>query len=247
MPDINSKLFEYKLIGNGEKNIVFINGFRMNFDSWNQVYPKIAEDHRVLLFNRYGVGKSSKAELKQTGKTVVEEIHKFLSKLEMQPPYIFVAHSLGGIFANLYARTYPDEVSGVVFVDAPHPLEVEEQNEFKPPSVVRAINDGIKNIEKLFDRLKYSEDECIEKTISQLLNAAPFPNIPIAVVSGTKKMPFVPEKAFEIHQRYQSKLLDLSKHSKHYFCDGSGHFPQVTEPEIVVSAIIGTANETQNS
>ena len=244
MTDINKKLFEFKLIGSGEKNIVFVNGFRMKFDSWNKVYPKISEDYRVLLFNRHGVGKSSKAEIKQTGIAVVEDIHKFLSKLEIQPPYIFVAHSLGGIFANLYARTYPNEVSGMVFVDAPHPLEVEEQNKFKPPSVVRAINDGIKSIEKLFDRLKYSEDECIDETISQLLNTAPFPNIPIAVVSGTKKMPFVPEKAFEIHQRYQLKLLDLSKHSKHYFCGGSGHFPQVTEPEIVVSAIIGTANET---
>jgi hypothetical protein len=31
---------------------------------------------------------------------------------------VLTAHSLGGLFAHLYARTYPDEVRGIVFVDA---------------------------------------------------------------------------------------------------------------------------------
>jgi pimeloyl-ACP methyl ester carboxylesterase len=31
---------------------------------------------------------------------------------------VLTAHSLGGLFARLYARTYPDEVRGIVFVDA---------------------------------------------------------------------------------------------------------------------------------
>ena len=247
MSHINQNQLEYKLIGNGEQNVVFLNGFRMNFDSWNQVYTDISKSHRVLLFNRHGVGKSSKAALQQTGRVVVEEIHNLLSKLTIRPPFLLVAHSLGGIFANLFARTYPNDVSGVVFIDAPHPLEVAEQNRFKPPLIVRALNDGLKYFERLFDRLKYSEDECIEVTVNQIQNSAPFPNVPIAVISGTKKMPFVPEKAFKVHQRYQSELLGLSKHSRQYLCNESGHYPQVTEPDIVISAIIDTANETKNS
>ena len=245
--DIDRNQFEYKLIGNGEQNVVFLNGFRMNFDSWNKVYPNISKDHRVLIFNRHGVGSSSNAVLKQTGEVVVEDIHKLLLKLNLRPPFLFVAHSIGGIFANLFARIYPNDVSGVVFIDAPHPLEVAEQKQYKPPFIVRAINDGLKNIERIFDKLKYSEDECIEETVSQIQNADSFPNVPIAVVTGTKKMPFVPEEAFKVHQRYQSKLLGLSKYSRHYLCNKSGHFPQVTEPEIVIAAIIDTANETKNS
>jgi len=32
--------------------------------------------------------------------------------------YILVAHSLGGIFVRLYAAAYPDEVIGLILVDA---------------------------------------------------------------------------------------------------------------------------------
>jgi hypothetical protein len=70
--------------------------------------------------------------------------------------------------------------------------------------ILNTINNGLKIIEKLFDKFKYSEDECdecIEETAAQIKSAGKFPHIPIAVVSGTKKMSLVPEKAFEIHQR----------------------------------------------
>ena len=33
-------------------------------------------------------------------------------------PYVLAAHSLGGLFARLYASTYPDDVVGMVLVDA---------------------------------------------------------------------------------------------------------------------------------
>jgi pimeloyl-ACP methyl ester carboxylesterase len=32
-------------------------------------------------------------------------------------PYVLVGHSLGGLFARLYASTYPDEVIVLVLVD----------------------------------------------------------------------------------------------------------------------------------
>ncbi|MCG8428496.1 MAG: alpha/beta hydrolase [Chromatiales bacterium] len=247
MPKVDSSHLEYKRIGSGGANVVFLNGFRMNFESWDKVYPEVATNHNVLLFNRRGVGSSPKATVVQTGHGIVEEIRALLSRLALDPPYLFVGHSLGGIFANLYARLYPDEVLGVVFVDAPHPLEIAEQKKHKPPLIVRTLNEGVKAIEKLFDKFKYSEDECIEQSVFQIQNAASFPNVPVAVVSGTKKMPFVPETAFEVHQHYQTKLLDLSSHSKRYLCENSGHFPQITEPDKVALAILATLSDALRS
>lgn len=237
--------FEYRKIGAGERSIIFLNGFRMKYDSWGDVYNNLPEGYSILLFNRLGVGSSSKARVRQTGSVVVNDVHGFLSRLEMKAPYLFVAHSLGGIYANLYARTYPNEVSGVVFVDAPHPSEVIEQHAFRPPLILDAINEGVKNIEKIFDKFKYSEDECIDETISQIQASGLFPNVPVAIVTGKKKMPFVPQAAFDTHLAFQMELLELSARSKHYLCNNSGHFPQVTEPEIVVEAIIDTVDEIE--
>jgi len=149
------------------------------------------------------------------------------------------------ITPNLYARTYPNNVSGVVLIDAPHPSEIAEQRCFKAPLILRMINEGVKRIEKMFDKFKYSEDECIEETVSQIENSVSFPNLPVAVLSGTKKMPFVPQAAFENHLRYQAELLYLSNNSKQYICCESGHFPQITEPEIVINTIIETAGEAK--
>lgn len=229
--------FEYDLRGSGPVTVVFLNGFRMPYTNWDKVYPALAESCQVLVFNRPGVGKSVKATEPQTGATVVSGIQQLITGLNIKPPYILVAHSLGGIFANMYARTFKNEVAGIVFVDAPHPYEIAVQQQVEPPWILRAVNNGVKAIEKLADRYKYSEDEYIEETVSQLERSGEFPEIPIAVVSGTKKMPFVPEEAFNIHLNYQEKLLELSPVSRHYPCHSSGHFPQVTESDKVLEAI----------
>ena len=112
------------------------------------------------------------------------------------------------------------------------PQKAKQQHNF-----VLAINDWLKSIERIFDGYKYSEDEKIAETITQVHQASGFPKIPLAVVSGTKKMPFVPEKNFELHLQFQKELATLSSNSKHYTAEASGHFPQITEPEIVLAAI----------
>ena len=237
MVDTNESELEYKIIGSGVKTIIFFNGFRINFKSWDKVYPEISTHYRVLLFNRLGVGSSAKATTEQSGKVVVDKMEKLFLELDITPPYFLVAHSLGGVFANLYACTRPQNISGIIFVDSTHPLEIIKQKKFKSPLLLQLINDGVKNIEKLFDKYKFSEDECINETLAQIQNSNSFPDIPIAIVSGTKKMPFVPEESFDIHLSYQKMLLELSNYSARYLCEKSGHFPQITEPEIVVKAI----------
>jgi pimeloyl-ACP methyl ester carboxylesterase len=237
---LNDLIVEYSLKGEGNRSIVLINGFRMPLDSWNMLYPSIEKLGKVFAYNRFGIGNSSKAMSDQTGTTVVETLRHLLKVVDLSPPYVLVGHSLGGLFINLYARMYPEEVSGIVFVDATHPDEPKGQNELQEHNFVNfvlAINNWLKSIERIFDKYKYSEDEKIDETINQVNNAGSFPQIPLAVVSGTKKMPFVPERNFEIHLQFQKELVTLSPNSKHYTAEGSGHFPQITEPEIVLAAI----------
>lgn len=48
----------------------------------------------------------------------VEDLHRLLAAAEVPGPYVLVAHSCGGMIGQLYARTYPDDVIGLVLVDA---------------------------------------------------------------------------------------------------------------------------------
>lgn len=230
-----------------QRPVVFINGFRMPLSNWSKVigYLRSKDDSSAFFsYNRPGVGRSSKADEPQTGNVAVEDIHTVLQCAGITEPVVLVAHSLGGIFANLYAREYPSMVAGLVLVDAPHPDEILEQKSLKVPVVLNALNNGLKFIEKMFNPYKFSEDEQILTTLEAFRNAPPFPSIPIVVITGTKKMPFAPERAMEIHQRYQTRLLDLSPMSSHILADGSGHFPQIDQPELVSEAVLSIVRNT---
>jgi pimeloyl-ACP methyl ester carboxylesterase len=48
----------------------------------------------------------------------VADLHALLQAAAIPGPYVLADHSLGGMFARLYAATYPDEVVGLVLVDA---------------------------------------------------------------------------------------------------------------------------------
>jgi pimeloyl-ACP methyl ester carboxylesterase len=234
-------------MGNGENTIIFLNGFRMSFNTWGKVFTEISADHSVLAFNRRGIGKSSKAKTEQSGETIIKEIHSLISSLNITPPFLLVGHSLGAIFANLYARTYSNDVLGLVFIDGTHPSEIADHKGNKSSFIIELINDTVKSIEKLFDQYKYSEDECISQTVAQIKNAEPFPSVPVAVVSGEKKMPFVSQEEFTLHQDYQLALLKLSPHSTHYLCNQSSHFPQITEPDKVISVIQSTLTQANTT
>jgi len=231
---------EYLLTGKSGRTVIFLNGFRMPFDSWDKVYPSVGEQHTTLLYNRRGIGKSKKAASPQSGEVIVTELRALLKVLNLKPPYVLVGHSLGGIFANLFARKYPLDVESIVFVESSHPNEIRDQQSIPIPKVLNVINRAIKRVEQVFDQYRYSEEEQALTTLAELESAGSFPQIPIAVISGAKKMPLVPKESFLIHQQYQKELLALSSDALHYQCYDSGHFPQITEPRLVFNTIIET-------
>jgi pimeloyl-ACP methyl ester carboxylesterase len=164
-------------------------------------------------------------------------LEELLQVLQLAPPYILIAHSIGGIFANLFARIQPHTVGGMVLIEAAHPEEPRRQAAFQPPRVIRFLTGALRTIETYFDPYKYSEDESIAETVQQLRAAGPFPPVPLAVVTGGKKMPLVPEESFQVHQQCQQELATLSPQAVHIVAKQSGHFPQVTEPDIVIRAV----------
>lgn len=49
----------------------------------------------------------------------------------LRPPALLVGRSLGGLYVNLYARLYPDEIAGAVFLEAAAPRDAEELRRFE--------------------------------------------------------------------------------------------------------------------
>ena len=48
---------------------------------------------------------------------MVNELREALKKLNLEPPYVYVAHSMGSYLARYFAITYPDEIKGILLID----------------------------------------------------------------------------------------------------------------------------------
>jgi pimeloyl-ACP methyl ester carboxylesterase len=85
---------------------------------WQLVQPEIARFTQVCSYDRAGYGWSERGPQPRTIQQLVIELKALLTKKGLQPPFIFVGHSLGGAVVRYYCAHYPDEVIGLVLVDA---------------------------------------------------------------------------------------------------------------------------------
>jgi pimeloyl-ACP methyl ester carboxylesterase len=83
---------------------------------------------RVCTYGRAGLGWSERGPKPRTAANIVAELRALLAGAGVGPPYVLVGHSAGGLYALLLAHTYPDEVAGMVLVDAAH-----EDLDVRPP------------------------------------------------------------------------------------------------------------------
>jgi len=114
--------------GTGSPTVVIVGaGFSFN---WGLVQPEVAKFTQVCSYDHSGIGWSESGP-KDSCSLRVSEVHTALKNTGIKGPYVLVGHSLGGLVARLYAGRYPDEVSGMVFVD--HAMEIKEGMLMLPP------------------------------------------------------------------------------------------------------------------
>lgn len=136
--------------------LVFEGGSRGTIDKWGQVLEGASRDATVFAYNRPGYGNSDAVATPRDGRTVVEELRQLLRRKGLNPPYVLVGHSLGGLYMQWFARAYPDEVKGLVLVDAMYPRAIKRTADF--PWAVRLAGWA------LFSRSVWREIDAIDAT-----------------------------------------------------------------------------------
>lgn len=86
--------------------------------SWRDVPSRLSDVATVVSYDRAGTGWSEAATTSRTGEHIVDELHAALTAVGVDGPYLLVGHSMGGLFSRLFAARYPEEVAGLVLVDA---------------------------------------------------------------------------------------------------------------------------------
>lgn len=113
------RLFTHRA-GSGGPAIVFLPGAGAVGLDYFDVFAQAAESSTALLYDRAGTGWSDPIELPRTPTEVVDELRLLLRETGIAPPYLLVGHSLGGGYAQQYARRFPGEVAALLLLDPAH-------------------------------------------------------------------------------------------------------------------------------
>ena len=110
-----------RLEGRGSHTVILEAGLGDTLDVWKDVQAKIAAGcSRTFSYNRAGYLGSDPATESRDSATVVAEQRAELKRRNIDPPYVLVGHSLGGLYMQYFARNYPKEVAGLLLVDSTH-------------------------------------------------------------------------------------------------------------------------------
>lgn len=130
MVDVGGHRLHVHCIGTGSPTVVLEAAAPGWSLYWSLVQPEVAKVTRVCAYDRAGLGWSERGPLPRTGQRMARELHRLLERAGIIGPYVLVGHSLGGFVARLYRQDHPDDVVGMVLVDAGHELEM-RQAEFR--------------------------------------------------------------------------------------------------------------------
>ncbi len=261
--DIGGHKLYLECHGKGSPTVVLEAGYRNRADIWSvdalepkgkrtMVMPGVARFTRVCAYDRPGAtlgagdfSRSDPVPMPRTAQEIVADLHALLQKTGVQGPYVLVGHSLGGMFIRLYASTYPNEVVGMVLVDA-----LSEQVKVL---LLRSAQWTLYNNRFLISPppgLKpYWNLETIDMNTSiaqmgQAAAAKPLRLMPLVVLSHTQPFelpsdvpPEFPKALEQAWQAGQNKLAALVPGARHVFATESGHYIQQQQPELVINAI----------
>lgn len=124
--EINDKNWHYQIMGKGHPTVIIDSGTGGTHLDWQLVQPEVAKFTKILTYDRAGYGWSEASSEPRTAEQVVSELRQLLGEVEIEPPYVLVGMSLGGLFSRLFAYHYPEEVAGIVLVDPAHERMYEE-------------------------------------------------------------------------------------------------------------------------
>ena len=256
--------------GSGSPTVILESGYRNNADIWkielepgrSPVFSQIAKFTRVCAYDRPGtfldakhLGRSTPVPMPRTARGLVSDLHALLETAHVSGPYVFAAHSFGGIFARLYASTYPNEVVGMVLVDA---LSEEVKTGLTPEQWKLYVDFGFTKPSPGLEKYKDIETLDVNASMDQMKKAGstePLRPMPLFVLTQGQPFDLSPWQPLPVDfpaalnkawHAAQDGLATLAPNAKHKTATKSSHYIQAQEPQLVVDAIKQVVEAVRN-
>ena len=269
--DIGGRSLYLECRGTGSPTVVLVAGGRSSGRYWTDdllnpdalrrmVLPGVAESTRVCAYDRPGTyaeidgeivpSRSDAVAQPRTVSEMVDELHALLQAAGVTGPYVLAGHSWGGFMARLYAASYPDEVVGLVLVDAYSELLADVM----PPELWQALvrlnqdlgSDVVRQIPGYGDAetTGYGVNDAV---VREAVAVTPLPPLPLAVLAHNRPFAVAEEtlagygftsRGLEAFLREANEALAaLAPSARFFVAFDSGHDIHQDQPELVIEAI----------
>ncbi|RQO75500.1 hypothetical protein DBR43_09145 [Pedobacter sp. KBW06] len=134
--EINGRPLHYVKKGTGNCTIVFQSGMGSNHFIWKEIQDSLSKDAVTLSYDRNGLLLSDATGQPPTNDLITAELQQLLEKTTCPKPYILVGHSMAGIYLRPFIKNNEKDISGIVFVEAAHPLQMKKAS----PKLLKALS-----------------------------------------------------------------------------------------------------------
>ena len=124
MVEVNGHRVHIVCQGSGASSLVLDAGLGAAAFEWHRLQPQLAKNARVCAFDRPGQGTSDAIAHAYDGATAADELHMLVRAAQIATPFVYVGHSLGANFAEIYAARYPHDLSALVLIEPGMPKDI---------------------------------------------------------------------------------------------------------------------------
>ena len=263
--DIGGRQLYLECKGSGSPTVILEAGFRTRADVWSDdlvqpehprtmVFPGVAAFTRVCAYDRPGTAtvandvlkpsRSDAVPMPRTAQDIVSDLHTLLETAGIPGPYVLVGHSFGGLLMRLYASTYPDEVVGLVLVDA-FSESLHDQMTAEQWDAYKELFQPVPPALAGYADLEFTDLDASIAQIRQAATTSPLRSMPVVVLSRGRAMQMPPDLPGGLTGDFLERAWHESQHElaalapglKRIIASESEHYIQLEQPELVIAAV----------
>lgn len=237
--------------GSGSPAVIIEVGSTMpgtNDPGWFPIIEELSRETTVLLYDRANLGKSDPAPKPRTQVDFTDDLRAVIAAAPIQPPYVLVGGSFGGLIVMDFASRYPETVAGIVLVDSTHP----EHNLRSLPLVPPATPGEPPSLTDFRRQMWLEQHAPLETDEWEGLDATDtierarswnLRDIPLAVLTAGQNE-WEPDFPSSVAKQYEEEWLQmqreyaaLSTSGFHRIVADSDHIIHDRRPDVVIAAI----------
>jgi pimeloyl-ACP methyl ester carboxylesterase len=210
-------------------------GAGQSVSAWNGLQPALAETYRTCVYERAGTGTSESGPLPRSAQQISDELQVLIDKAPIPTPIVLLSHSLGGLYAQLFAAAHPTEIAGLVFLD---PRTAEYQISYRDHlTPEERATDDIDTAQAIQNEIFGPEIDAIDESAAQVQAKGPLPPVPVVVLTAGVPFEGQSEADLTFWRATHQNLAAQSPKSANRIVRGAEHEIWLTHQTDVLQAV----------